>query len=126
MMTSTAHDLSSSRHGEESGHALGHVVPPGTLVATFTALVVLTIVTVVASTLGLGAWEVWATLGIATLKGTLVAMYFMHLRYDRPFHALLAVFCLGFVFLFLGLILLDSQGYQPEVDALLDKLPVTP
>jgi cytochrome c oxidase subunit IV len=125
-MTTAAHDLPSTGHGHGTAHGLGHAVPPTTLLATFAALVVLTIVTVIASTLGLGTWEVWTTLGIATIKGTLVALYFMHLRYDRPFHALLVVFCLGFVLLFLSLTLLDSQGYQPDVDALLDTVPLTP
>ena len=100
---------------------MGHVVSPQLLLATFGALVVLTVITVAASTVGLGTGEIWATLGIATVKGTLVALFFMHLRYDRPFHAAIVVFCLFFVFLFLGLTIMDSQTYQPDVSAFLDK-----
>jgi cytochrome c oxidase subunit IV len=120
-MTATTHELT-----HDTDHGLGHAMPAATLLATFAALVLLTIITVTASTLGLGRWEIWATLGIATVKGTLVALYFMHLRYDRPFHALLAVFCLVFVFLLLGLTILDSQGYQPDIEAFVEQLPVTP
>ena len=100
---------------------MGHVVPPATLLLTFAALIVLTIVTVLTSTFGLGNWEIWVSLGIATVKGTLVAMVFMHLRYDKPFHALLAVFCLCFVMLFLGLTMLDSQGYQADIEAFVER-----
>lgn len=101
--------------------AMGHVVPRATLLLTFAALIGLTLATVLTSTLGLGSWEIWASLGIATVKGTLVAMYFMHLRYDKPFHALLAVFCLCFVMLLLGLTMLDSQSYQPDITAFAER-----
>ena len=100
---------------------MAHVISLPLLLATFGALVVLTVITVVVSTLGLGTWEIWATLGIATMKGTLVAMFFMHLLYDRPFHAVIVVFCLCFVLLFLGLTIMDSQSYQPDVSAFMDK-----
>ncbi|MCY2993018.1 MAG: cytochrome C oxidase subunit IV family protein [Planctomycetota bacterium] len=116
-MTSTTLD---TPH-DETKPVMGHVVPPATLLLTFAALIVLTIVTVLTSTFGLGNWEIWVSLGIATVKGTLVAMVFMHLRYDNPFHALLAVFCLCFVMLFLGLTILDSQGYQADIEAFVER-----
>ena len=116
-MSSTTLDTAHATAQHDTGQALGHVVPPSVLLATFGALIVLTLVTVMASTLGLGSWEIWVSLGIASIKGTLVAMYFMHLRYDKPFYALLAVFCLAFVMLLLGFTLLDSHAYQADIEA---------
>lgn len=117
-MTSTTHELTPDGQAE---HTVAHVMPPQILWATFAALVALTIITVSVSTMGLGQWEIWTTLGIATVKGSLVALYFMHLRHDRPFHALLVIFCLFFVFLFLGLAIMDTSGYQADIDAFLER-----
>jgi cytochrome c oxidase subunit 4 len=106
-----------TRPGERSSHEeLGHVVSIRTLVAVFALLIALTIATVTAANLGVRQWEIWITLGIATIKGSLVAAYFMHLRYDKPFHAFIFVVALAFATLFLVLTLLDTQQYQPDVE----------
>ena len=83
--------------------------------AVFAALVGLTIVTVVAAQFPTGSLEIWISLGIATVKAGLVAAYFMHLRYDKPFNALIFVAAIGFVGLFLALTLADSKSYQDEL-----------
>ena len=119
-MTSTTHAAAQADPVPEADHAMAHVMRPKVLIGVFTALIVLTLLTVTASTLGLGRWEIWCTLGIATVKACLVALYFMHLRYDRPFHGLLVVFGLCFVLLFLGLTLLDSQAYQVDINAFVE------
>ena len=52
---------------------------------------------------------------IASAKASLVAFFFMHLRHDKPFHAL--VFISGLVFLsFLFLFTLTDEGSRNEVD----------
>ena len=56
-------------------------------------------------------------MGIATVKATLVALYFMHLRYDKGFHTIVIIGALLFVGLFVSLTLLDRVQYQPEIDA---------
>ncbi|WP_010587464.1 cytochrome C oxidase subunit IV family protein [Schlesneria paludicola] len=100
-------------HAEHHSHAM----PLSILIPTFVALIVLTIVTVTASKLSLGAAEIWVAMGIATVKAALVALYFMHLRYDKPFNAMLILFSLVFAAVFVGLALVDSQAYQPEIGA---------
>ena len=100
-------------HAEHHSHAM----PLSILIPTFVALIVLTIVTVTASKLSLGAAEIWVAMGIATVKAALVALYFMHLRYDKPFNAMLILFSLVFAAIFVGLALVDSQAYQPEIGA---------
>jgi len=67
------------RHHE--GHATEHVVPVGTYIAVFIALMVLTILTVAASRLDLGALNTPVALGIAVTKALLVILFFMHVKY---------------------------------------------
>jgi cytochrome c oxidase subunit 4 len=83
---------------------------PATLVTVFVILVLLTLLTVAAAQVSFGAWEVWVSLGIATIKAILVAGYFMHLLYDKSFNGLLFVSSLLFVALFLAFTLMDLQG----------------
>jgi cytochrome c oxidase subunit 4 len=96
---------------------LGHVVSPAVLLAVFAALVFLTVVTVAAASprFDFGSWNVWIALTIATVKASLVALYFMHLRYDNPFYGLIFVTALLFLAIFLGIVLLDVSGYQADM-----------
>jgi len=50
------------------------------LTIVWALLLVLTGITVGVSRLDLGALNIWAALGIATLKASLVILYFMHLK----------------------------------------------
>lgn len=111
----TAATIDSGDHAHDGSHP--HVMPLSILVSTFAALIVLTVITVSASKLSLGAAEIWVAMGIATVKALLVATYFMHLRYDKPFNALLILFSLVFAAIFVGMVLVDSQAYQGEVGA---------
>ena len=92
-----------------------HVVPLRILVAVWAALVILTWLTVAATHVDLGALNLVVALAIATVKASLVALYFMHLRWDRPFNALVFLAALAFVALFVGLALLDTAAYRPDV-----------
>jgi cytochrome c oxidase subunit 4 len=103
------------RPSDPADHGPTHLVPARVLVAVFAALVLLTVVTVVATRFDLGSWNLTIALAIATAKGALVVLYFMHLRYDSPFHALVFATALVFLALFLGLTLLDTGTYQPDV-----------
>jgi cytochrome c oxidase subunit 4 len=78
-------------------------------------LILLTAITVAVSKVDLGPANIWAALLIAVIKGGLVAMYFMHLRWDSPFNGLILIVALFFVSLFIGLALLDSHSYEPQM-----------
>ena len=92
---------------------VGHLVGPPILIATCLALLVLTVITVyTAWYIDLGPLNLWIAMVIAGVKGTLVCLYFMHLRWDRPFNILIFVGCLAFVVLFIGLALTDTVSYQ--------------
>lgn len=95
----------------------GHLVPAGLLVAVFVALMALTALTVAVSYFDFGEVNLLVALGVATVKATLVALYFMHLRYDKPFNAIIFVIGIAFLGLFLGITMLDTIEYHPEVQA---------
>ncbi len=99
----------------QASHGVGHVVPLWLLIAVLLALLVLTYVTVAATYFDLGAANLWLAMAIATLKAYLVALYFMHLRYDRPFNGVLFMCALAFVALFVGIALMDSLAYRPDL-----------
>ena len=71
-------------------------------VLTLTALLILTAITVGASYIDFGSGNVVIALTIATVKASIVALFFMHLLHDKPVNGIIAV--TGF--LFLGIFLL--------------------
>lgn len=94
-----------------------HVSSPAQLIGVFVALLGLTALTVAAAEWPVGSWDVWLALSIAGVKATLVALYFMHLRYDRPVNGLMLLFSVAVLVLFLGVTLSDVLQLQPEVEA---------
>jgi cytochrome c oxidase subunit IV len=107
---------SSAGGGSEDGtRALSHVSSTRVLLGVWAALVVLTGITVAATHVDLGSMNLWLALAIATLKASLVALYFMHLRYDRPVNLIIFLSTLLFVCLFVGLALIDTRSYQPDL-----------
>ena len=89
-------------------HALGHVVPLKILFAVFVALALLTVLTVAASEVNFGEFNLVIALVIAVIKASLVLLFFMHLLWDKPLNAIVFVGCLIFVGLFISLTLLDT------------------
>jgi cytochrome c oxidase subunit IV len=69
-------------YGPDQGDGQDHVVPVTIYVAVFAALLVLTIATVAASRLDLGALNTPVALAIAITKATLVVLFFMHVRWS--------------------------------------------
>lgn len=99
-----------SHHAEGAIHI--HAVPPWLLLTVFGCLLVLTVVTVAITKVPLGPFAIWAALGIAVLKATLVVLYFMHLRWDAPFNAIIFISALLFVAIFIGMTITDSAEYE--------------
>ena len=58
-----------------------HIVPPGVYAAIITTLLVLTGITVYAAFVDLGRFNIVVALLIATIKATLVVLFFMHAKY---------------------------------------------
>ncbi len=110
MDTETTHDTSEEHHG------VGHIVPVRILFTTAMMLLILTVVTVAAAKFDFGAMNIWIALGIAVAKGSLVVLFFMHLRYDRPFNGLVFVASLAFVALFISFAMTDTKEYAHQID----------
>jgi cytochrome c oxidase subunit 4 len=92
------------------------------LLGTAAALLGLTLVTVVTSRLDLGAFNIVLALAIASLKASLVAMFFMHLRYEHRFQTVIFLGALFFAALFVGFVVFDTTQYQPDLRAALQAL----
>ncbi len=105
------HDRVAESHGDQA-HAI-HAVPMSILVGTLVVLLVLTFLTVAATWIDLGPLNVWLALGIAVLKAGVVALFFMHLYWDKLFNGIVLIASLFFVALFMGIAILDSREYQP-------------
>ncbi len=103
-------------HAAAPGHA-PHVLPPRVLLGTAGALLALTAVTVTTSRLELGAASVVVALAIAATKAALVALFFMHLRYEGQFLAVILGASALFVTLFVTFVVFDTTQYQPDLRA---------
>jgi cytochrome c oxidase subunit IV len=134
-MSTITHDA----HGADSEH-LDHSHVHGWKGYLYVLLVLLflTIVTVGASRINFGSptANVVIAMTIATLKASLVCLFFMHLKDDKPINGLIFVSTLMFLSIFLGFCMIDADSrwdirpatYKGAVDApatpLNDKEPV--
>lgn len=93
-------------------NAIPHVSSTRTYVLVLAALLVFTAVTVAAAGVNFGSpsVNVVVALTIASLKGALVALYFMHLRHDKPLNAIIFVAGLFFLAVFLMACFIDTDS----------------
>lgn len=113
-----------SAHGHaEDGHDFAHPMPVPMLLSVFGALVVLTVITVAQANFDLGSIDVAIVMFIATIKAALVAFFFMHLAFDKPFNVL--VFFGSFVFVALFVIFTLGDASMTSGDKILvnDEVP---
>lgn len=107
---------SANEHAQHPG--LAHVMPRRVLLGVWGALMLLTVLTVTAHGIDFGGnMNLVVAMAVATVKATLVVLFFMHLLYDRRFHLLFFLGSLVFVFLFVSFALLDSGQYQSDIAA---------
>ena len=93
--------------------ASDHVVSPGVYVGVFLALMVLTGLTVFASTVDLGMWNTPVALVIAVTKAALVVLFFMHVKYSSRLVSLAVGAALLWLLLLLAGVIADyvSRGW---------------
>ena len=94
---------------------VGHMTPTPLLMTILTLLLFLTWLTVGVSYIAMGDFNIVVAIGVATIKACLVGLYFMHLRWDKPFNAIILVASLLFLGIFLGFALLDTGEYQENL-----------
>ena len=78
-------------------------------------LMALTLLTVGVSYVHLGKLNLMVAVAIATTKATLVVMFFMHLKYDNRFNAMILIVSLLFIGVFFAYTLNDTDR-RAEVD----------
>jgi cytochrome c oxidase subunit 4 len=85
-----------------------HILPIRTYGTVFVALLILTWLTVRVSYMDFGIFNLLVGIGIASIKATLVVFFFMHLKYDEKFNAILFFGSLAFLGVFFVLTLADT------------------
>jgi cytochrome c oxidase subunit 4 len=93
-----------------------HALPLRVYVAVYAALLVLTGVTVGVSLLDLGRPAIYVAMAVAVVKAGLVVGYFMHLKFDVRFNALVFLSALLFLAIFFVLTMIDL-GTRADVVA---------
>jgi cytochrome c oxidase subunit 4 len=109
--------MSSDHHAAhaDDGSVHAHISSAQFYVGIFVALVVLTIMTVKVSYYDFGSANIIIAILIATMKASLVAAFFMHLRHDSLFNTL--AFLAAFLFLAIFILLTyDDLGRRARVD----------
>ncbi len=113
--------MSTHHEAHDADHGLSHIMPPKILLGVWGALVVLTVVTVITATnqmFNFGSYpNLVIAMVIATVKASLVCLFFMHLLYDRKFNLLIFMGSLLFVFLFVSFAMMDTGQYQGAIQS---------
>ena len=91
----------------ESEEHRQHVLPISIYVGIWAILMFLTGLTVFVSFLELHNWNIVLALTIATIKATLVVLFFMHLYYSSKLTKVTVIAALFFLFLLLSLSMTD-------------------
>ncbi len=107
-----------AEHGEHTHHGPSIAV----YLAVFTALVVLTIATVLAAGQDFGPLNTVVALAIAITKATLVVLFFMHVKYGTRLNQLVVVCAFAWLALLIAVTVSDywSRGWftNPYKDGL--------
>ncbi len=84
-----------------------HAGRPGTFIAVWVTLLILTGVTIEAAHLRMGAWSMLANILIASTKAGLVLWFFMHLKYERKQFKVLILVPIVTITIIIGLTFFD-------------------
>jgi len=84
-----------------------HITPLRIYLTVGLALFVLTALTVMISKIHLGPWNAIVALGIASLKGLLVALFFMNLLYDKKIYMIIVSVALVVLAILIALTMAD-------------------
>ncbi len=99
-----------------------HILPLRIYLGVAGALLVLTAITVFAAQTDFGSWNLVVALLIAAAKAILVALFFMHLKYDNRIYSVIFVGAILFLGIFITFTMFDTLnrgGINP-----LTKMPI--
>lgn len=105
-----------------------HITPIKTYLAVGLALMVLTAVTVAASFVDFGPFNVTIALAIASVKALLVAFFFMHLLWDNKIYLVIFAASLLFLTIFLTFSMFDTMTrgaiYEEKAHPIQSEAPI--
>jgi cytochrome c oxidase subunit 4 len=112
----SSHAYASDAHAHaDDGAVHVHIASNAFYFGIFGALICLTLLTVKVSYYDFGSANIVIALLVATMKASLVAAFFMHLRYDKLFNTI--AFLSAFLFLAIFILLTyDDMGYRGRVE----------
>tara|TARA_A100001011_G_scaffold399620_1_gene509157 strand:- start:2425 stop:2898 length:474 start_codon:yes stop_codon:yes gene_type:complete len=91
-----------------------HIIPLQTYFLVFSALMVLTALTVLVTYVDLGSFNIVLAMFVAILKATLVLLFFMHLYYDNKTNLIFFISSVIFLIIFIVFTLIDIN-YRKEI-----------
>jgi len=94
-----------------------HILPLKVYLSVAGALLALTALTIFLAGFHFGTFNLFVALLIAVIKSTIVALYFMHLRYDNKLYLTLLVMSIVFLIIFIGITMLDTM-FRGAIDPL--------
>ncbi len=97
-------------------HGFAHPVSVKLLLVVFCALIFLTVLTVVTAGNLPKPFGIWVAMGIATVKASLVMLFFMHMFWEKGFNVLVFFSSFFFAALFISLTLMDTGHYLDSID----------
>lgn len=84
-----------------------HIISYKTLGIILSALLILTAITVFISTMDYGALNIWIALIIASVKASLVLLFFMHMKYEPGLIKWSFLVTVSFLAVLIGFLFLD-------------------
>ncbi|AKT43927.1 uncharacterized protein CMC5_081640 [Chondromyces crocatus] len=105
---STNADSHAHDHAHGGPDHVPHVIPLKMYIGTWLALLVFTVITVGASYIDFGDFNLWIAMLIATCKASMVALLFMHLLWDERFNSIILVSSIIFLGIFIGFTMADT------------------
>jgi len=96
---------------ESHVHVGGHTVGYKGYVLVWVALMILTVITYYAATINFGVFNIVIALGIASLKAALVALFFMHLKFEDRVTWIFVIYPLILLGLLISSTVLDAYFY---------------
>lgn len=91
----------SEHHHEDDFHVHPHITPTKVNIAVLGALLVLTGLTVAAYNVRLGEWNLLVAILIAAIKSSVVMTWFMHMKHEKLFNAIIFLGSVVFAGVFL-------------------------
>ena len=109
--------MSDSHHAAaDDGMIHSHIEPVSHYLKIFSGLIFFTLVTVGLSYIHLGALNLAIAIFIASIKATLVVVFFMHLRHDNKFNATFFVCRLMSICVFFAYTTNDTARRENEIN----------